>query len=426
MGLLAALAVLGATTARAESLDRELKNRAPEVIQFLKGKGCRNVGVLKFLVREGEGEATQDDTGAVSLDMARHLTVALVWAQYPPPKDEDLMGIIRDADAVAAKLTGADYRKAEGVRKLLAADYPLAWGDGKLIVKADGFLTGEVKFSPRLDKVTVQLAYIDGNGEHPVFDADHLIQAEPDSALLASGGLSFLTRGGLGDDGEPKIVPAPGDPPPPPKPNPGTLAAKSALKVKEGKPKDFPLKDKDAPVDLEIDYGAGPEPIAIQDGKASVAEPKGRKVVFRLKRTPAAKDRRYAVVLLVNGVNTLYSQRFSADYHAYSKWVLEPKADPIEIRGFQKNEDTADEFRIESPQESREDQINYGDNVGKITLVVFPEQQSGKTNATDRRVASTQARFSSLGGRRDPRGLAEQAPPHERFSGPGDHQPGAE
>ena len=248
--------------ARAESLDRELQARAPEVLQFLKSNHCRNVGVLKFLVQQGPGKPQQDDTGAVSLDMARRLTVALVWAQDPPPKKEDEVGIIRDADAVAAcRLPDADYRKSEGRQKLLAADYPLAWGDGKLIVKPDGFLTGVVEFQSNLSKVTVRLKYIDGDGEHPIFDEDHAIQAEPDSATLVAGGLSFLRRDFRIENVQPKLDPA--NPPPPPKPNPGTLAA-SALKVKEGKPNDFPLKDKEAPVELEIDYGDVPQLITIR------------------------------------------------------------------------------------------------------------------------------------------------------------------
>ena len=112
-------------------------------------------------------------------------------------------------------------------------------------------------------------------------------------------------------------------------------------------------------------------------------------MVFRLKRTSAAKDKRYAVALLVNGENTLYRERFRADYRTYRKWVLEPAAGPMTIDGFQKDEGDAGQFAIESSKESKEDEINYGDNVGKITLVVFPEKQSGETIATDPKDVST-------------------------------------
>lgn len=370
---LLALGALGAGSpaVRAESLDRELMARAPQVLQFLKSKGYTNVGLLKFLVKKGN-EPTTDNAGSLNLDVAQHLSIALILADDA----RQSVDIIRDASAVAALLPGANHLTREGRLKLFGQSYPLAWGDRK--VKPDAFLTGVVEVSQNLHELTLRLKCIDQTGGvEDVFDRDHLIHAETQSADLVCLGESYILRTGLNKDGEFKVVPA-------------DQAVQDALEVRQQK-KDFPLMAKDAPVELQIYYDGKKVPYEIRDGKAFIPEPQEKQdVVFRLKRTPSARGR-LGVVLKVNGVNTLYKEELSDDWSC-RMWVLEPDSGPLTIRGYQTDEGTADKFKVLSRPASKKEEINYGKDLGTITLVVFREIQAGEKaepagGETGRRVA---------------------------------------
>jgi hypothetical protein len=68
---------------------------------FKEEKKYRNVGVLKFLVaREGKKDFS-DNAGTLNMLLARRLEVALVLAN----DRKNLLGIIRNASAVAARCT---------------------------------------------------------------------------------------------------------------------------------------------------------------------------------------------------------------------------------------------------------------------------------------------------------------------------------
>ena len=79
-------------------------------------------------------------------------------------------------------------------------------------------------------------------------------------------------------------------------------------------------------------------------------------------------------MLKVNGRNTLEKERFR-DMLCH-KWVLDPDDPPITVRGYQSlANDTCESFRVLSRAESRAEEMDYGEDVGLISLVVFRERQ---------------------------------------------------
>jgi hypothetical protein len=91
---------------------------------------------------------------------------------------------------------------------------------------------------------------------------------------------------------------------------------------------------------------------------------------LRLKNTD--REETYGVVLKLNGQNTIkHEQQDALDC---KKWILEP-GKTVTVRGYQLNEKDRDDFKVQSPRESEQNEVYYGDNAGTINLVVF---RSGK------------------------------------------------
>ena len=100
---------------------------------------------------------------------------------------------------------------------------------------------------------------------------------------------------------------------------------------------------------------------------------------FVLKRTAKASGR-FAVVLKVNGENTLFREKLP-DLQC-RKWILEPDGQPIFVRGYQNSAQVAEAFRVASAAESKANEIRYGDDVGTVTMTVFAEKP-GRTPPSD-------------------------------------------
>src|SRR5712692_9522941 len=78
---------LAAGAARAEekglpNFDLAVREQAPKVLDMLKAKGYKNVGVLKFLARN-EGGAWRDNLGPVNRTLADRLEIALLVSLKP-------------------------------------------------------------------------------------------------------------------------------------------------------------------------------------------------------------------------------------------------------------------------------------------------------------------------------------------------------
>src|SRR5262249_33165971 len=112
---LASLAVLLVclVPARADNLDAALLTHAPKVMQYLRDHQCTNVGVFKFRVQKGNQPASLK-VGPLNANFAVRLENALIHVNDA----KNPIGIIHDADKVAAERKLPSYAKEEGRRRL--------------------------------------------------------------------------------------------------------------------------------------------------------------------------------------------------------------------------------------------------------------------------------------------------------------------
>jgi len=337
------------------TLEQALIKRAPKVIAHLQSKQYQNVGVLKFLVVK-DGKKFSDNVGSMNLLLARQVETALIVMNDP----KQPVGIVDNASAVAAKTAGANHLTREGRLKLFEPRYPLAWG--KATVMVDAFVTGVADVSADLGKVTLGLLVFDARDNKLEPMGNDLVAALRPNQLVDLGE-SFMVRG-LFDGGTVEVK----------NPVTPTHLIHQAVKVREQKEK-HPLQETVAPISLGILYDGKEVKPQYRDGKAYIPEPhEGQKVELVLKSV--AKKGRFAVVLKVNGENTIERERLP-DLHCH-KWVLEAGEGPYSIKGYQVGDNTALAFRVAGVAESQEREINYGADVGTITMTVFREGKAAK------------------------------------------------
>src|ERR1019366_1171822 len=352
-----------------ESLERGLLRQAPVLIKYFQNpeRNYKNVGVLKFLVSR-EGKPFTDNVGTLNLLAARRLELALVLANDPRTP----VGIIENASSIARTITGSSHLSKDGRDRLFTGKYRLAWG--KETVEADAFVTGTIEISKDLRKLTVSLYCFDraNNKLIPVGD-DFQVKNAPDR--LTEMGESFVMRD-LFSGADPVEPKKPGVQPQ--QPSPAVVAKQQekvfheAVKVREQETK-HPAQQSDQPVALEVLYDGVKVPLEFRDGKAFIAEPReGQNVEFILRRDGSRET--YAIVLKVNGENTLDRQRLP-DFSC-RKWVLSTGDPPAAIRGYQMGDHVLDRFRVASVAESTQREVNYGNEVGTITMTVFREQSA--------------------------------------------------
>ena len=143
----------------------------------------------------------------------------------------------------------------------------------------------------------------------------------------------------------------------------------------------LPLDRDDQPVDLEIFYDDRPVRVTSEGGTAAVPEPRpGQAVRFVLRRRDES-PRRLAAVLKIDGRNSLFRQT-SRDVDC-AKWILEPGAPPVVIRGYQQSDGSAAEFAVATDDASRRAAIAFGPATGTISLTVFPEGRATPIGLSD-------------------------------------------
>ena len=342
--------VLGMTTAAAaqppaatepQTIERALRKHAPEIISDIRKHGYKNVGVLKFRVKKGGGQAS-DRVGLINQSLADRLEIALILADKPRTP----LGIIHDASVSRPSSAGANHLEPEGRRVLLSGKYPLAWGKSQ--VTADAFLTGEIQLSNDIATMTVTVLAFDA-AENDLRQVTQFT-ASTDPPSLFELGESLTTRGGF-DNYK----------------NTARPVKSEAQKV---------AMDPAAPVSLEVYFDGAARPLEYRGEQPTIPEPKeGQKLEFALSTTRKEAGR-FGCVLKINGENTLFHEQ--APSPVCSKWVLGPGASRIRIRGFQTQDRAqAEAFHVLSSEDSRPQAMHYGKETGLITLEVFPERTAG-------------------------------------------------
>ncbi len=391
---LTALAVLliasHSVRAAGDPLDEEMFNKAKTLLSTLKQKGFKNVGVVKFLVQRADGPL-QDDVGDLNQTLANKLEVALVLAN-----EDDKFGIIEKAsETVRGKLPPANHLNVDGRMAFFVRKYELGWSADK--VEASGFLTGVAKMSNDLSKLTIQFQEFDKTGK--IEDLPVEITAPTNPEMLAQAGFSYTlatTRQKAFVAGEP----------PPAKEVLQREIVEQVAKTEEASSKPptegesfAPLKE--CPIKWTVLYNGKPVPITGN----TVPEPKSTdRIEFELSNSTEGT---YAVVLLVNGENTLYQERSAPQ--VCRKWVLGPNSS-VTVRGFQTDANTVAPFSVLPPQQPIPDAVRYGDHAGTYRLVVFHGRMASDSEVVSKNEpndANTLAIARTRGGTR-PTGVKPQ------------------
>jgi hypothetical protein len=350
----------------ADELDRLLLKHAHTILETLKEKGHKNVGVLKFRVKKGDEPAT-DRAGTLNMRLAEKLEMALVLAN----KIQDPIGVVRDANRTAATITGANHLTAEGRKLLFTAQYELAWGNTK--VAPDAFITGVAFIHPDMKTMTIGLSMFDASSDELIALAK--FDAKPDLDELLESGESFTVRGAF-DQGSLQLTEDERKDKATEEAVKATILVKSetAGQTKAVSSKLHPLSptNPDSPVSLEIRYEGVPQTIEFREGAAFVKEPTENQKVSFIVRRKGGGTPRLGIVLKVNGENTLYRQK-RPDAQC-SPWIFEPSLREFQVSGFQLDAESMQEFKVLSQAESKGKEINYGEFVGTISISVLKEQ----------------------------------------------------
>ena len=380
---LAALVSIAAPV-RGADLESALLDRAKALVKHSKEKDVKTVGVLKFLGAK-DGSDFSDNLGTINTLLARRLELALILANDP----RNPIGVVDDASAVAAKTPGANHRTPEGRKILFGSRYKLAWGDPRVRVTPDAFVTGLVNVSKDLKTLTISFLYFDRKtNKLESIPRVHDVVVANKPASLVELGESFTVRGAF-DDGkveagskqkaknEPPTDDKKGEPPADLPKDKDQSALQQAADVRDQKAARHPAEDPDAPIKLTVLYNGKPEKFEVRDGKAFLREP-GPKDRVEFVITKDAKSPRYGVVVKVNGESTLDKQRLPDG--KCRMWIMTDPGETVSIPGYQIGTDTVETFRVLSVPESKAREVNYGADIGTITMTVF---QEGKPAAPD-------------------------------------------
>lgn len=359
--LLCLLWLCSACTALAAppTLDHQLLEQSGNILGKCRMDGIANLGVLKFRARRvtaGTLEAPQTlepVSGPFENTIAQRLEFALIIRNAAATP----VGILRNPSAEAAAAGSDNHLTASGRSALLERSYPLAWGDTK--VQPDAFVSGVVLFDADMREMHVALQMF--TKANPELQPLAAFRAVPTPAELIDAAASFQTRG-LFDGGQAGLSESQAK----------ETAAKQASAVLSGEEK-HPLTDPAAPVVLTVLRNGRPVPVEFSNGIARIPEPSaGDDIAFRIDRQQSSDTRRYALVLKVNGENTLFRERRPAA--ACRKWLLRESVQSLLIEGYQTSADVREKFKVLSEAESRTKAFSYGEDLGLISLTVFAEQ----------------------------------------------------
>ena len=367
---------LSSKSARAEDLSRTLHRAAKDAIDYCKSNEIESVGVLKFLVAK-EGRFS-DSVGTINSLLARRLEIALILRNDPLKP----LTLIEEASLTAGKIEGASHLSRTGSQKLFSAEYDTMWGGRKVI--PDALLTGvcELGKDSRTLKINLMIARREGNSLEEI-GSEYIAQITP--AVLTEVGESF--RGGF-DGGKIQTTPDEGGlPDEDPKDAARVQAAQkekatekvftSVKNIREESTESHPFVDSNAAVRLQVLYDGQVVPFDIKDGRALLREPKeGQRIELRI--TKDATPNTYGVVVKVNGQNTLRKQVLPDA--SCGKWILSKPNQTFSITGYQMSQTEREEFRVLSSAESKSREVDYGDEVGTLSVTVFAE---GKTQSLE-------------------------------------------
>jgi hypothetical protein len=368
-----------AGAARADHLDDRLNAQAPRIVEALHKQGVKNVGVLRFRVKEGDRPESYA-AGPLNGNLAVRLENVLVM--HAGADDKDALGVIHDAGREAARNKVGKWHDGEAEqRKLFAIDtYPLAWGSKK--VKADAFLTGLVTVSSDYRRGTVVIEELRAPGK-----AEKLIEFEfqGDPALLADLGKSYsLGKRSLSTARTPTKT--------------RDLVFDAVKKREDGQPTgDDPAVTKDSVevggVEFQLLSGDKAVPITSKGtadkaaGYQLESPDAGTRIAFKITNKT---DKTLGVDVKLNGTSLFLEQ--TDEPAACRVWVLKPedkfRSYTLEGYYYQDGEGTKPKVAPlkvlvgDEAQKAREEMTaQLADRVGTITVTVFEEGTGDPTGS---------------------------------------------
>ncbi len=340
---------------RADALDGELYVQATQVVEFLRNKGYKNVGVLNFRTQL-PGQAESMVTGALNVNLAERLENALILRVDA----DDGIRVIHDAGSViAAQKKHWSYLRPQDLNEMFKLTYPVAWGTER--VKPDVFLSGLAKLT--VDPITRKRSMeVKVQALRPGSTATILtFSPKTEGSVLSDLGVSRRARSPEAiadfDDVELKKKPI-------------------KLAVEEINPSQNPGGSK---VELIVKYGNQehrPVPDPQNSTREKVPEPTvaGERITFLVKNLDPTET--VAIVLKVNGLNTLDLEQKAIDNCRL--WVLKPGTQ-YQISGYHVGEQGGPDFKVnEFKTVSGKDWESLQTKfpaVGQIQLAVYVSQK---------------------------------------------------
>jgi len=356
----------------ADDLDTHYQVVARDTLKKLRAASLETTGVLKFSVRIGDGPFPKN-LGSLNLRLAEKLEMALVMAN-PAQESQarNQVGIVSGASDVANSIEGANHLTPEGRKLLFTKPYPLAWVfRNQSSIIPDSLIVGVAQVHADLRKMDIELQLLTKNDLH--LQPLATLTVPTDLEDLIDSGESFTTRG-IFDDGSVQESRKKVE-----------LIAKKSLDIRQettniSQPqadRQHPLvPSSNSPIQFEVWYDGQRQSLEFRNGAAFMKEPReGQKVSFIVTRNEADK-KRLGVLVRVNGENTLYRER-TPDRRA-SIWILEPSLTKFSVQGYQLDKGTRQDFRVLSDRESQNRTIDYGRNIGLVSIVVYQERSTSK------------------------------------------------
>lgn len=374
-----------ASVRAADDLDRKLMELAPEILQHARENHYRNVGVLKFRVGTERDRRTDSVLGRRLADLLEMALILKCDVDRP-------IGIAKQASDQAAKIDAASHLSVAGRRALFTQSYRMSWGNTSQPI--DAFYTGSAIVHRDLSKITMMVQVVDPRVS--TLTPVKLIEIIPDVDDLVDAGQSFRVRG-IFDNAELKMSETER------KDQATTEAVLTSLKTVSEEPststtsEHHPLSPDhdDAPIRFEVRYDGQPQTIHFAGGQAFVAEPsEGQRIEFVVTR-PDRQRPRLAVVVKVNGENTLRKQ--TVRDAKCGAWIFEPTMDIFGIKGFQLEGGYREPFTVLSESRSAAKEIDYGEHAGTVSITVFPERVSAPEKPKASELASGSLQSSTIG-----------------------------
>jgi hypothetical protein len=355
-----ALAALAPGLARADNIDTALNTRAPQIMKYLKSRGYKNVGVLRFRTQETT-RRVNFGVGDINGNMATRLENVLII--HNDTDEKKAIGIIRDAGKTASSKVGSWYRSQANRKKLFDySTYPLAWGKKK--VKPDAFLTGVVKQTGNLAKTTVTIEVF--TKAQPKLARVTEFTVNTDRTILRDMGKNFLLakrsiRRRSSQQNDQAAV----------KDAQQRQQQNKGKKSKDDAGTQTLTPDNIFGLAFELKYDDETQQINTESSEWKVSTPAEGKTISMVLNYSGTDRGRLGVVLKVNGLSTWAQEK--EDSLQCLKWLMDRGA-RYTFRGFTMDDKTELRFKVLSEEASATKAADFGANAGFITIDVFTQK----------------------------------------------------